>query len=317
MPTAMKSRKPAKRGRTTTSPRKDTYADVTNRVLEQLEQDNLIWHKPWKSVAQVPTSLSTGKPYRGINWFLLMLSGLEKGYGSQYWGTYLQIQERGGQVRKGEEGTRVVFWSTFKKPVEVDGETQVKTIPFLKEYSVFNQDQADWADDARLPAVEDKDAVDPIEAAEALLTEYLATGPALRYGNTKAFYLPGSDTICMPNIEDFESAEHFYSTLYHEVTHSTGHSKRLARDGIAEGTFGAFGDAVYSFEELVAEMGAAMLCAVAGIDQAAIIPATAAYLAHWRDALKGDNKLIVRAANQAQKAVDLVLGTTFEEEEAA
>jgi antirestriction protein ArdC len=294
---------------------KDTYADVTARVLEALEAGTVIWHKPWQTAVEMPTSLSTNKPYRGINIFLLIFEGMEKGYSSPYWGTYRQITERGGQVRKGEKSTEVVFWKLLAKKEEVNGEVKEKKIPMLRTYNVFNTEQADWAEDAKLPKMTERAEVDPVEAAEAVVAEYLANGPSLRHGGGQAFYRPGTDTIQMPLAADFTSTDHYYSTLFHEVTHSTGHSKRLARQGIADGSFGRFGDAVYSNEELVAEMGAAMLSAVAGLDQVATIPATAAYLAHWRDALKGDNKLIVQAAAQAQKAVDLVLGTTFDNKE--
>jgi antirestriction protein ArdC len=311
MATATKTRP---RRKATTS-FKDTYADVTARVIAALEAGTVIWQKPWTTAIEVPTSLSTGKAYRGINVFLLMLEGMEKGYRSSHWGTYKQIAERGGQVRKGEKSTEIVFWKILRKEEEANGETITKKIPMLRTFNVFNIDQADWADDAKLPVVAERVEVDPIEAAEAVLADYLATGPTLRHGGGRAFYRAATDTIQVPVREDFTSVDHYYSTLFHEATHSTGHTSRLGRPGIADGTFGAFGDPVYSTEELVAEMGAAMLSAIAGIDQQATIPATAAYLAHWRDALKGDNKLIVQAAAQAQKAVDLVLGTTFENKE--
>jgi antirestriction protein ArdC len=311
MATATKTKSNTRHRKTTF---KDTYADVTTRVLEALESGTVLWHKPWRTAVEMPTSLSTNKAYRGINIFLLMFESMEKGYNSPYWGTYRQITERGGQVRKGEKSTEVVFWKILHKNEEVDGQLKEKKIPMLRTYNVFNTEQADWAEDAKLPKMTERAEVDPVEAAEAVVAEYLATGPTLRHGGGQAFYRPGTDTIQMPLAADFKSNDHYYSTLYHEVTHSTGNSKRLAREGIADGSFGSFGDAVYSKEELVAEMGAAMLSAVAGLDQVATIPATAAYLAHWRDALKGDNKLIVQAAAQAQKAVDLVLGTTFDTE---
>jgi antirestriction protein ArdC len=298
--------------------RKDVYADVTARVLAALEEGTVMWHKPWSASAGTvaPINLDTDKPYRGINVFLLFFTSMEKGYGSNRWGTYKQIAERGGQVRKGEESTKIVFWNTFNKEVEKNGETKVVSIPFLREYSVFNEEQADWDPEKdRRRAIPVRAQVDPVEAAEAVLAEYLATGPKVVHGGDRAFYRPPTDTITLPNIGDFDSTDHYYSTKYHEAVHSTGHTSRLARQGIADGTFGKFGDEVYSFEELVAEMGAAMLCAIGGVDQAATVPATANYIAHWSAQLKGDNKLIVQAASQAQKAVDLVLGTKFEEEE--
>jgi antirestriction protein ArdC len=257
-------------------------------------------------------SLSTNRPYRGLNVFTLWFTAMEKGYSSPWWGTYKQIQERGGQVRKGEESTQVIWWSIFTKTGVVDGETVTKSFPILKAFRVFNIEQCDWAENAKLPPVAERAQVDPVEAAEALIAGYLADGPSLGHGGDRAFYRPATDQIQMPHLADFEGAEHYYSTLYHEATHSTGHSKRLAREGIAQGTFGRFGDPVYSFEELVAEMGAAMLSAVAGIEQDITFADSAAYIAHWIGALKEDNRVVIRAAAQAQKAVDMILGTTFE-----
>lgn len=302
-------------------PLKDTYADVTARVLEALESGTVMWHKPWHATGDTaPVNIDSNKKYRGINVFLLAFTAMEKGYSSNRWGTYKQIGERGGQVRKGEKSTEVVFWKILDKTDMVDGEAVAKKIPMLRTYNVFNEDQADWdpETDRRRP-VPVRAQVDPVEAAEAVVAQYLslAGGPSVRHGGDRAFYSTAYDFIQLPLQGDFDSNEHYYSTKFHEITHSTGHASRLGREGIAEGTFGKFGDPVYSKEELVAEMGAAMLCGIAGIDQAATIPATANYLAHWRDALQADNKLIVQAAAQAQKAVDLVIGTTFDNEEAS
>jgi antirestriction protein ArdC len=290
---------------------KDTYTEITNQILALLEEGTVIWQQPWKTIADgMPTSLSTGKLYRGINIFILEFESMIKGYSSNLWGTYRQIQERGGQVRKGEKSTSIVFWKLLSKDVEVDGETKTKRIPLLRTYNVFNVNQCDWADDAKLPPVAERPQVDVIEAAEALIADYLAKGPSLGHGGDRAFYHHAQDHIQMPLRDSFVNGEEYYSTLYHEATHSTGHAKRLHRQGIAEGTFGKFGDPVYSYEELVAEMGAAMLSGIAGIEQTTIA-ASAAYLNHWKQVLKEDNKVIVQAAAQAQKAVDLILGNTF------
>jgi len=295
---------------------RDAAAETTKSVLEALEAGTVPWHQPWSADISAPMSLSTGRPYRGINVFLLMMEGAARGYSSHHWGTYRQIQERGGQVRKGEKSTQIVFWKLLRKDeVKADGSPGVRMIPLLRLYHVFNVDQADWADDARLPVVVDRADVDPIAEAESLIAEYLATGPTLTHGGDSAYYAPVADRIQLPVLTDFESAEHYYSTLYHEATHSTGHSQRLSREGVAAGTFGGFGSATYSFEELVAEMGAAMLCALAGINQAATLPATASYLAHWIEVLREDHNVIIRAASQAQKAVDLMCGTTFPDDE--
>jgi antirestriction protein ArdC len=297
---------------------RDAAAETTKSILEALESGTVPWHQPWSASSYgLPMSLSTGRPYRGVNVFLLMLEGASRGYTSSHWGTYRQIQERGGQVRKGEKSAQIVFWKLLKKDGEiVNGKPTVRTIPLLRLYHVFNVDQCDWSTDARLPApAAERTEVEAIAAAADLVNDYLTSGPSLSHGGDRAYYAPPRDAICLPQRDDFVSAEHYYSTLYHEITHSTGHTSRLARQGIAEGTFGGFGSPVYSFEELVAEMGAAMLCGLAGINQAAVIPSSAGYIAHWLDVLRGDAGLVIKAAAQAQKAVDRVVGTTFETDE--
>ena len=311
MANATATRKPKSTGPKAVRTVRDAAEETTKSMLAHLEAGVVPWQKPWSSASQIPLSLSSGKPYRGVNVFTLLITGWTKGYTSSYWGTYKQISERGGQVRKGEKGAEVILWRPIEKTEKVDGKDTKKKILLMRLFHVFNVDQADWAEGARLPAVPEKADHDPIQDAEALVAEYVANGPDVTYFGDRAFYRPVSDQVVVPELADFESAEHFYSTLYHELTHSTGHSSRLARDGIAQGTFGAFGDKVYSNEELIAEMGAAMLCALAGINQAATAPASAAYLAHWIDALKGDKSLIIKAASAAQKAVDRIVGTTF------
>jgi antirestriction protein ArdC len=294
---------------------RDAAAETTSAILAQLEAGTVPWQRPWSAgPVRVPTSLSTGKPYRGINVFLLDFEAMAKGYASPYWGTYRQIGERGGQVRKGEKSTQIVFWKLLDKTETVDGKAVARKIPLLRLFHVFNVAQCDWSDDARLPQVPETNPVEAIEHAAQLVAGYLATGPTLAHGGDSAYYRPATDAVQMPEMSAFESAEHYYSTLYHELTHSTGHDTRLKRDGIAQGTFGRFGDAVYSFEELVAEMGAAMCCLLAGINQAATLPSSASYLAHWVSALRGDASLIIKAASAAQKAVDRLAGTTFEED---
>jgi|SRR5882672_3484327 len=314
MATATKKRKaPARK---TPGPLKDTYQDMTDKVLALLDQGTVIWQQQWQGGRSDggPRNLASKKLYRGINTFILNYARYEGHYSSSWWGTYKQILERGGQVRKGEKSVQIIWWNLLRKQDEVDGKLVNKTIPLLRTYNVFNVEQADWPEGSRRPAEPEVTEVDAIDAAEKLITNYLATGPSLRHGGEMAFYAPSQDRIQMPQRNDFVSADAYYSTLYHEATHSTGHSKRLARDGIADGTFGRFGDPVYSKEELVAEMGAAMLSGIAGIELNTI-ESSAAYLAHWRDVLKGDNKLIIQAAAQAQKAADLILGTTFDNED--
>jgi antirestriction protein ArdC len=176
-------------------------------------------------------------------------------------------------------------------------------------FHVFNADQCEGLEELkRAPS----DPIDPITACDELVAAYVTTGPSVNHGGYRAYYSPARDSIGMPNRDDFESAEHYYSTLFHELTHSTGHASRLNRETLTEGH--AFGDAEYSREELIAELGAAMLCAIAGIDNAAVTNSSAAYLSHWVRVLKGDHKLIVSAAAHAQRAADMIsrgLGVTL------
>ena len=309
MTTATKSRP---KGRKASAPRQDVAKIVVDRIIEKLKEGEVIWHKTWQGDAGMPRSLSTGKLYRGINQFILAFAG----FSSPWWGTYKQISERGGQVRKDEKHTKVIWWSRFTKEVEVNGEKKEKAFFSLRQFQVFNVEQCDWADDAKLPKPPKVlNEGERLEACEAIVAEYIARGPSLGHGGDSAHYVPSRDHVQLPEFAAFEGPEEYYSTAFHELTHSTGHSSRLARQGVAEGTFGGFGSKVYSNEELVAELGAAILCGHAGIEQEAVLDNSAAYLAHWIKVLEEDPKVIITAAAQAQRAVDLILGTKFESDE--
>lgn len=299
--------------RSSSAPKADIYQEITDQVIALLEQGVAPWSKPWNAELGIPRSMSTGKPYRGINPFLLALVAHTKGYSSPWWGTYNQIKARDGQVRKGEKGARVMFW---KRVVKIDEETgEKKAFFFARSFTVFNADQVDQVDgDLGLPTIEDtrKDH-DPIRECDLALATYLASGPRLTIGGNAAYYSPGQDLVNVPEIAYFESPEEYHGALFHEAVHSTGHASRLNREGIVEGH--RFGDELYSKEELIAEMGAAFLAGHTGI-VAKTLPNSASYLQSWIKVLKGDAKLLVSAAAQAQKAADLILGVTFEEDEA-
>jgi antirestriction protein ArdC len=317
MATATKNKRPGRYTRPTnkaqaTREQRDVAQVTTDKLLALLEAGTVPWHKEWTSVeGDMPRSLSTGKLYGGSNVLILWVTALTNGYGSPWWGTYRQISERGGQVRKGQKGVEIVRTiSGVKEVTDEDGQAKTQAWRTLRFFHVFNAEQCDWPEGSRAP----KTAAKPegparIEAAEALVAQYLATGPSLGHGGNAAYYNPPQDHVQMPPLAQFESAEGYLSTLYHELTHSTGHTSREARQGIAEGTFGRFGDAVYSEEELVAEIGAAILCAHAGIEQTTL-DNSAAYIAHWLKALGEDKRLIFKAATAAQKAVDRILGTS-------
>jgi antirestriction protein ArdC len=283
----------------------DVYAIVTEKIIKLLEQGVVPWRRPWTG-GGLPRNVVSKQPYRGINHFLLSASK----YVQPYWLTMRQANESGGHVRKGEESTIVVFWK-----VDDAGETTQDTnneLPneklrrrfLLRYYRVFNLEQCE------LPqAVLDKFSKiathehDPIEAANRIVAA-MPKPPEILHAGSKAFYSSMTDRVTMPPRNLFVSAEEYSATLLHELTHSTGHPKRLAREGITEAA--AFGSGVYSKEELIAEMGAAYLCAEAGISNA-VIANQAAYVAGWLKKLRDDRKLLVHSAAQAQHAADFIL----------
>jgi len=274
-------------------PRASVYDIVTERILAELEKGQVPWRKPWRTLT--PANLISKKSYRGINMFLLALAG----YGSQYWLTYRQAQALGGNVRKGAHGTKIVFWKFDKYETETaDGEAEERTSAFLRYYTVFNLEQTEG-----LKALLALPPARPIESAEVIV-EGMPNAPAFEQG-FRASYTPSHDTVTMPSRTAFESQAEYYSTLFHELTHSTGHGKRLARDGFDRPQM--FVSESYSREELIAEMGSAMLCGVAGIEQATVANSVA-YLKSWIARLKSDSRLVVQAASAAQKAADYIRG---------
>jgi antirestriction protein ArdC len=289
--------------KTKQAPKVDGYQVITDKIVAALEAGTVPWRKPWKSVGGFgPTSLSTGNEYRGINHLMLSMESMARGYSSLYWGTYKQIESLGGQVQKGQKGTQVVLWKPFEK--EVDGKKERYLM--MRLFSVFNVEQADWPEGSKLPAapVKPESKFSPVEAAEAIANG-MPQRPEIKHGGDRAFYSPLLDYVGMPNRESFASAEGYYGTLFHELVHSTGHESRVGREGIEANNI-SFGSATYSKEELVAEMGAAYLCAEAGIEPQ--IDQNAAYIASWLKVLKGDKKFVVSAAAGAGKATDFILG---------
>jgi len=289
----------------------NTYEIVTERIVKLLEQRVIPWRRPW-SAGGAPRNLVSKKVYRGVNFFLLSATK----YVSPYWLTLRQANQLGGSVRKGEHGEIVVFWkvenghekedeseSDAAESIDESGKSRRRFV--LRFYRVYNLEQCELpqAVTDKLPKIETYQH-DPIAAAERIIAN-MPNPPAIEYGGTRAFYSPSADRITLPPRELFSSAEEFYATLNHEVSHAAGHPKRLNRDSIAEAA--PFGSPTYAAEELIAELSAAYLCAEAGISPG-VIENEAAYLQGWLGKLKSDRRLIVIAAAKAQKAADYILG---------
>jgi len=281
----------------------DVYARVTDRIIADLEQGTRPWLKPWSS-AHVADRVAlplrhNGTPYRGVNVLLLWGAAADKGYASARWMTFGQAQKLGAHVRKGEQGTLVVYADTVTRTAAVEnGEEIERQVSFMKGYTVFNADQIDGlaqGDQGTPPGANDKPAL--IEAAE---TFFAATGATFRHGGDRAYYSRGLDVIHLPPPAAFIDAESYAATKAHELTHWTAHPSRLNR------MLGKrFGDEAYAAEELVAELGAAFLCVALGITPEPRAD-HASYLAHWLKVLKADKRAIFTAAGHAQRATDFL-----------
>lgn len=278
----------------------DVYEEVTDRIIAALEQGTVPWRRPWVASADAHRNPVSGTEYRGINPFLLDMTAWERGYQVPQWVTFKQAIAQGGCVRKGEKSTLVIFWRMLKGKDKTTGEE--RSIPMLRHYRVFNVDQVDGLD-IEQPEMA---AFDPIKRADQIIAA-MPNAPHIGHGGNRAFYAPAMDTVQLPKREQFVSADAYYSTAFHELTHSTGHESRLNRTEVAGATH-SFGSDTYAREELVAELGAAMVGAKAGI--APQTDQSAAYIAGWLKALKNDRKLLVSAAGRAQRAADYIAGAS-------
>lgn len=281
----------------------DIYEAVTNRILDMLDKGTVPWRHPIRrgSGDTWPKNLASGKHYRGINVFLLAMTAWAKGYASSYWLTFRQAGERGGNVRKGEKSSMVVFWKQYETKDKETGEP--KTVPVLRYYNVFNAEQCEEIKPPDAPPEPEK-PFEPIEEAESIVGGYV-DGPRIEHRGNRAFYCPPEDLVRLPEPDRFLSREFYYATAFHELAHSTGHSRRLNRG--LDKNLSPFGSADYSKEELVAEMGAAFLCAVAGISPPTI-EQSAAYISGWKKKLKDNKRLVVAAAGAGQRAADWIRG---------
>jgi antirestriction protein ArdC len=278
---------------------RDIYKRITDIIIEKLENNIIPWNKPFVN-GMLPTNLITKKTYKGIN--RIVLTNIFQ-YEQPFFITFKQCKDLGGKIKKGEKGSPVVYWGTFEKGE--DEETK-RTLAFLKASTVFNVAQCENLPENKIPDLKITETnKEWIKKEAENIVENMNDKPMIYHSEIgKAFYSPLNDFIHMPNKKNFKGIEEYYSILFHELIHSTGHEKRLKRRGVAEGV--AFGDENYSKEELVAEIGSAFLCALLGFEKT--IENQAAYIKGWLDVLKNDKKIVISAAAKAQKAADYILG---------
>lgn len=295
----------------------DLYQVITDKILEEIKKTGkLNWVKEWKTrKTGHPMNGITKKRYEGINFFLLSMAD----YLSPYWLTYKQVEQLGGNVKKGEKSTQIVFWKVneYTKTNEQTKEETTAKIPMLRYYNVFNADQCEnlTIKNDSTPEVEYNEN-ERIEQAQVICDQYQAK-QGIKYEiqeSSRAYYQPQADAIRMPLIEQFNTSESFYSTFFHEIGHSTGHASRLNRKEVTETIH--FGSCDYGTEELTAELTSAFICAEIGISNENTERNSIAYLKNWKNAIKADKKLFLMASQRASKAAKFILNKPEETQEA-
>lgn len=267
----------------------EIISKVTDRIIKIMESGEIPWNKPWDGGFSMPKNGKTGKAYKGGNLYLSFLP-----YAKQDYYTFSQIKSMGESIKKGEEGLPIVYWSVVTSK-ECDEEGKPITFPVLRYYFVWNIAQT------TITLPEEPQEKPRIQSGEEILNGY-TDKPSIMYGGDKAVYYPTQDKIVCPDLKAFHETEEFYSTLFHELVHSTGHESRLKRD-----LSGNFGNSSYSKEELIAELGSSFLCGIAGFTSRCRETNHAAYLKGWLKKLKEDKKLFFDAVKFASKAVDFII----------
>jgi antirestriction protein ArdC len=281
----------------------DLYAETTARIVAALEQGVAPWVRPWSTgIDTLPLNAGTKRAYRGINMVLLALEAQRHSYPRNGWLTYRQASELGGQVRRGEQGSSVVYWRLRQVaavadvyPTENEHDLPDRVIPLLRFFTVFNVAQIDGLPPELMtvPAV----TWEPEARAEELL---LMSGAVIRHGGAQAYYQPGTDEIHLPPRQWFPVGVRYYATALHELCHWTSHASRCKRE-----LGKRFGDSAYGVEELIAEIGAAFLCAHCRIDGQ--LEHASSYVASWLNVMRTDKRAVFVAATKAQQAADYVL----------
>jgi antirestriction protein ArdC len=279
----------------------DVYSLVNDRILAALEDGLVPWRRPW--TGRLPTNYDSGKEYRGINVLTLGVAEMMQGYSSPYWLTFRQAQKHGGYIKKGEKATYIVFSERKVKEIQKeDGTKEQKVYHLVRSFPVFN-----WEQTTSVPKKEVAPDLDPdrdlIEVFSAILSQ-MPKPPQYRESRSAAYYMPREDLVNLPPIETFKTTEGYVATKFHEYAHSTGHESRLSRPGIM--AVAAFGGEDYSFEELVAELTSAYLCARTGIDNT--LENSSAYMQHWLQVLRDDKTMLMKASGKAMAAVEYILG---------
>lgn len=278
----------------------NVYELVTNRIIEQLENNIIPWEKPWSGTIDGAFNRVSKKPYSILNQMLLK-------YDSEY-ASFKQWKDLGGHIRKGEKSEMVVFWKMYPiKEKQDDGTEIIKTIPLLKYINVFHISQVDGVEPLKQKVTHD---IEPIDKAEKILNDYWNRENITieHVKGDKAFYSPMFDKIQLPLFEQFKQSEEYYSTAFHESIHSTMKTSRCNRQEDRKGKVVSFGSEEYSKEELVAEVGSAQLMNIVGIETTKSFRNSTAYIQSWLKVLRNDNKFIVSASSKAEKAVNYILG---------
>ncbi|MDA3919743.1 MAG: zincin-like metallopeptidase domain-containing protein [Salinisphaera sp.] len=276
-------------------PKSDLCQDITNDVIASLEQGTLPWRCPWDRTQtfDIPINLSSNREYHGVNVALLWMHQAKMAYSTAHWMTYRQAQSLGGQVRKDEHSTPAVFYKSFEKEtgqVDDNGEPETDQIRVIRQFKVFNLDQIDGIE---APDKRPRFGFEPVEAAERLLA---SAGIPISHGGGRAFYVPSQDRITMPDRDRFESANDYYATALHELTHATGHSSRCDRPRYET----TVKKGAYAFEELVAERGS--LFAMSALGLSGEVVGHDSYIDHWLSILREDKRAVFKAAAQAETA---------------